>query len=105
MRLGTSRGEALLEKLLPRRPTGLLLMLLRERVLIGLRLGLLLDDLIGLLLRLLRASLTGLLLMDLLRYTLAELRLMLLLLSLAGLWLTLGLLRGRDLAELLLMLL
>lgn len=58
MRLGDPSGEALLDKLLPRleggdsarRLTGLLLMLLRERVLTGLRLVLLRDDLTGLLL-------------------------------------------------------
>jgi len=76
MRLGDPSGEALLDKLLPRFAGGdnarriglteLLLKLLRERVLMGLRLVLLRDDLTGLLLRLFRASLTGLLLGDLL---------------------------------------
>ena len=76
MRLGDPSGEALLDKLLPRfeggdssRRIGLaepLLKLLLERVLTGLRLVLLRDDLTRLLLRLFRASLTGLLLGDLL---------------------------------------
>lgn len=74
--MGDLSGEALLDKLLPRLEggecalrtglTGLLLMLLRERVLTGLRLMLRRIDLTGLLLRLFRTFLVGLLLILLL---------------------------------------